>query len=196
MSSSSELNQVDLKDKAFTRSLLYNVKEGDVKKELRFLIDGWKHSFRIKVFLREGVDKNSTFKMLVNLYITTHNLEVIVNEIRDLKDKKPDYEFELDLFSPVWEDDKRTNDKVLTGSILVGKKIVNEKVVYYVGVKDANNKKYLFKLGCTPYCKLKINGKEVSPEEEGERYSKAYAESLNSIIIYMAELLPDKKINK
>lgn len=182
------VGQVLDKSKIFFKTLLFNLGHD---KEARLILDGWKNYLRFKVFIRP-VDKNEKSKVAATVPLNKNTLYLLVDEIRKLADKKEEYLFGAELLSPVWEDDKMTDNKEIAGYIYVGKKKdKNGDLINFISVKDKFERTYAFKFGPTPYVRLNKNGKPLAPEEESNLWAKSYSKLLESVGDSYAESYPD-----
>jgi hypothetical protein len=160
--------------------------------EVRLRLRGWKNFLRFFVFKQKLRDFKSKPQMLMFLPLNRTAVQLLVDELRFLVDKKDEHMTKIEALRPVWENDKMTDKKELAGYIVVGKKKIKNDLINFIGIEDANGKRYYFKLLPTPYIKLlDAEGNPIPDTEASNKWTLATANTLDKILGMFPEALPD-----
>jgi len=182
-----------VKNKIFDKFVMYNIKG---QKEARLTLDGWKNFLRFKILFKDK-DNDDRFKVILNMGVTRENMAILIKYLREIHKDEVGTERSIETFSPIWIDNKITDEKKSNGHIYVGKKEVDKDILYYIALSNAEaKKKIMFKLGPTPYTIIRKNGKVLTLKEQGEDAAIARADMLTDILSTFAEvLITDTEVN-
>ena len=146
-----------------------------------FTLDVYNKFFRFKVFVVENSSASKPASA-ANIPLNRPAIELILNRLRDISKKDEEVEYKVESYSPVWVDNKMTEDKTLSGTIIVGKKKIEEAYICYITIINTENKKYTFKLLPSPYIRLYKNGVPLNDTEGSNLWAEAYASTLEKIL--------------
>jgi len=167
-------------------------------KEYRLKFSGYKNFLRLHIFYTERNPDNLA-ELKVNQFvgsipINRTGLNIIVNELSKLNTKEEGYVAGLNVYKPIWEDNKMTDERVLAGRIFVGRKKLEEGIINFIGVSiniAGEDKKFVFKLLPSPYLEIIVNGKKVSEEMASMMWTDAYYRTLVDVLSNLPEVLED-----
>jgi len=166
------------KNNAYGKAMLYSTNS---TQDARMVISDYKGYPRLSVFVATKGSKGKSWSK-VNFAINKIGLYFIVDELSSIMSKKEDYSVGIDMFSPVWENDKQTDDIKKAGRLTLGRKKIDNKFINYFTVESNNDVRYSFKILPSPYVKITRNGTLLQGEDLSIAWTRSYRLMLKGIL--------------
>ena len=166
------------KNNVYNKIILFSI--GSTQ-EARMLIQDYKGYPRVSVFVRDKGTKNKAVSK-INFAINKQGLYVIVNALEKMLYKRKETSTTIQMFSPVWVDDKQTNDIKEVGKLTVGKKEIDKQFITYFKVESNMGLKFSFKVLPSPYVKIFKDDTLLQGEALSEVWAESYCTMLKGIL--------------
>jgi len=178
------------KARLYSKATLYTMGKS---KEARLLLNDYNGYLRFSVFVRDIGNPNAKASLAANIPIRRDVIFMLLDELKSLKDKEDNYSFTAETYSPIWENDKPTNNMKPNGKVVIGKrKVENDSINYIAIIPAGGDKKFVFKFLPTPYVKLYRNGKILSDTEASEIWTKGWVKTVEGILDLYPDIFEEK----
>ncbi len=179
-------------DRLLQKTILYAIGK---TKEARLMLGVYNNFLNFKVFIRD-INANGQLgksKMAVYLPFNRQAIMAFIEQMKRVRNSKDEVSFTMESLSPVWENDKMTNETKPNGKISIVKKKKDDELLNYIVVENAlSGKQIVFLVGPSPYVRLYKNGKELSRSEASNVWLDGYIKTLESVLELFPEVFADQ----
>ena len=179
-------------DRLLQKTVLYAIGK---TKEARFSLGVYNNFLNFKVFVRD-IDPNGKLgksKMAAYLPFNRQAILAFVEVMKKVRDAKEETALTMESLSPIWENDKMTNETKSNGKISVVKKKKDGELINYIVTESTlSSKRFVFQIAPSPYVKLYKDGKELPLSEASNIWMDGYIKTLESVLDLYPEVFIDQ----